>query len=158
MSRTQLRICTRGFGVSPLPEHQLWHECLVLDPQFSLWTSKTNNTFLWDCCKNENSYRDVGCDPGPFAAVLALMSPWATKYEETMKAENNHMHGQLEQIMDKTQKAQNLSCCFWRAGSKNGVGSKRTVMYMPSSLNTSKQPPKPLLQPDPWIRPYPNSM
>lgn len=45
MSRTQLRICTRGFGVSPLLEHQLWHECLVLDPQFSLWTSK-NNTFL----------------------------------------------------------------------------------------------------------------
>lgn len=46
MNRTQLRICIRGFGVSPLLEPQLWHEHLVLDPQFSLWTSKNNNTFL----------------------------------------------------------------------------------------------------------------
>ena len=64
------------------------------------------------------------------------------------------MHGQLEQIMDnKVQKDQNLSCYFW---SKKGVGSKRTVMYMPSSLNTIRQPPKPLLQSDPRIHPYPN--
>ena len=53
---------------------------------------------------------------------------------------NNCINVQLGEILDKKIKKKRPEkpiCHFWRAESKNSVGSKNSVLHMPSALNTT---------------------